>query len=174
MGVSMGFFAANRPRLLSAIILAGFTFVLAWWLDRAPAPWDGLVRWSYDTLHITAPQPRLKDCPVAIVYLDLSSYDALKIDPGRPWPRRLHAQLLNQLTEAGARAVVFDIVFSEAGPDPAGDDAFTEAMRANGRVVLAAEYNNKATHGSGEGQQWVRVSKLDPPFEKFAVEARAI
>lgn len=51
-----------------------------------------------------------------------------------PWPRELHAQLLERLRTAGARAVAFDILFTE--PDPQGDAAFAAAMRRGPPVVL--------------------------------------
>lgn len=47
---------------------------------------------------------------VVIVAIDERSLEAL----GRwPWPRELHARLVEQLTLAGARAIVFDVLFPE-------------------------------------------------------------
>ncbi len=54
-----------------------------------------------------------------------------------PWPRAVHAALLDRLTRDGARAVGLDILFPE--PDtasPAADSALAEAIRRNGKVVL--------------------------------------
>lgn len=78
-----------------------------------------------------------------IVYLDEQSHAALGQPLNRPWDRRLHARLLDRLTQAGARAVVFDIVFSDpaepcATNDPA-DRLLARALQANGRVVLGAD-----------------------------------
>ena len=68
---------------------------------------------------------------VLIVGIDDASLAAL----GRwPWPRAVHARLLDVLTSAEARAVGLDLMFSE--PDPQGDAALADAMRRNGRVVL--------------------------------------
>ncbi len=53
-----------------------------------------------------------------------------------PWPRRLHAALLDRLTRAGARLVVMDMVFAEA-TTPADDQALAAALAASGRTVLA-------------------------------------
>ncbi|MCW8885406.1 MAG: EAL domain-containing protein [Motiliproteus sp.] len=52
-----------------------------------------------------------------------------------PWPRQQHAELLDQLTAFQPSAVVFDILFSEAG-DPISDSAFADAIERNGRTVL--------------------------------------
>ena len=71
---------------------------------------------------------------VIIVAIDEQSLSAL----GRwPWPRRLHAELIKQLTSAGARAIAFDISFSEPDTaDPLGDDLLASAMNESGRVIL--------------------------------------
>ncbi|MEQ8599283.1 MAG: EAL domain-containing protein [Devosia sp.] len=55
-----------------------------------------------------------------------------------PWPRSLHAALLDRLMEAGADEVVFDIDFSSSR-DPFDDAQFTAALeRAGGYAWLAA------------------------------------
>ncbi|WP_317930766.1 CHASE2 domain-containing protein [Halioxenophilus sp. WMMB6] len=54
-----------------------------------------------------------------------------------PWPRSVHAQLVDILNEAGVKAIAFDIVFAEpdrANPDH--DHRFAEAISAMGRVAL--------------------------------------
>jgi len=47
----------------------------------------------------------------------------------------LHGRLLNRLTAAKAKVVVFDIIFDEAGVDVAADQEFAAALRASGKVV---------------------------------------
>ncbi len=56
-----------------------------------------------------------------------------------PWPRELHAQLIDALARAGAQTIVMDILFLEPGIDPAQDTALVEAVRAAGNVVLGAD-----------------------------------
>lgn len=54
-----------------------------------------------------------------------------------PWPRQRHAELLDRVLEAGARAVFLDVVFAE--PDemhPENDHALAETIGRHGRVVL--------------------------------------
>jgi len=50
-----------------------------------------------------------------IVHIDIDD-SALERIHRWPWPRRLHAQLIDTLGELGARAVVMDIVFAEEQP----------------------------------------------------------
>lgn len=47
-----------------------------------------------------------------ILHVDIND-DALKRIHGWPWPRRLHAQLVDTLHELGARSIVMDLVFAE-------------------------------------------------------------
>lgn len=96
---------------------------------------------SYDLPFVF--RPGLSPTEALIVYLDEQSHAALGQPLNRPWDRRLHARLLDRLTQAGARAVVFDIVFSDpAEPCATNDHAdrvFAQALQANGRVVLGAD-----------------------------------
>jgi adenylate cyclase len=103
------------------------------WTIGAASEW--LARHSYDLLFVLrGPREFPEAC---IVYLDESS--AARLGQGRGvWDRSIHTQLVRRLTRDGARAIFFDIVFSDASPDPAVDAEFAEAMTAHGRVFLAA------------------------------------
>lgn len=70
---------------------------------------------------------------VVIVAIDQASLQEM----GRwPWPRRVHADLLQQICRASPKAVAMDIAFNEVGDDPAGNQALAKAMRACGNVSL--------------------------------------
>ncbi|WP_266183286.1 CHASE2 domain-containing protein [Dyella humicola] len=54
-----------------------------------------------------------------------------------PWPRSVHAQLIERLTQAGVRGIGVDITMTE--PDlnrPDRDRAFADAIHRNGHVVM--------------------------------------
>ena len=54
-----------------------------------------------------------------------------------PWRRDIHAKLINRLTEAGVRAVAYDIIFAERDtPNPRYDAALVKAVKRNAKVVL--------------------------------------
>lgn len=74
---------------------------------------------------------------VLIVAIDESSLERI----GRwPWPRAVHARLLERLQAAGAGPVAMDILFSEPdAADPSGDAALRAALAAHGRVALALD-----------------------------------
>lgn len=54
-----------------------------------------------------------------------------------PWSRRIHAQLIRQLSAAEARVIGLNIVFAEPETtDPSADAELASALAANGRIVL--------------------------------------
>ncbi len=63
------------------------------------------------------------------------------------WPRSFHGHLTKFLTDAGARSIVFDILFDSPDLDRAEsyseetDGAFAQAMAGSGLAVLGAELN---------------------------------
>jgi adenylate cyclase len=75
-----------------------------------------------------------------VVIVEISD-DAFRSIPERyPWPRSHYARLLRNLQRAGARVVVFDLIFSDPdGLAPANDSAFAAAIRETGLAVLAGK-----------------------------------
>ncbi|HEX9890395.1 MAG TPA: adenylate/guanylate cyclase domain-containing protein [Nitriliruptorales bacterium] len=57
------------------------------------------------------------------------------LEHGWPWDRRLHAELVDRLAEAGAAVIGYDIVFDLATD---GDAELAAALRDAGNVVLAS------------------------------------
>lgn len=72
-----------------------------------------------------------------LVFVDIDSSSLARIGVW-PWPRDLHAEILDRLMDLGARDVAFDIDFSTRSTESA-DAAFTAALgRAGGFTYLAA------------------------------------
>ncbi len=93
-------------------------------------------RWGYD-LAFELRGARSPQAPVVLVAINEDSFDEL--DLPWPWPREVHARLLDRLAAAGPAVIGLDIVFSEPsarGPDD--DRVLAEAIGRAGRVVLAA------------------------------------
>jgi CHASE2 domain-containing sensor protein len=91
--------------------------------------------WRADLAILDAALPSGAAPPdVVIVGIDESSIAAL----GRwPWPRSIHAQLLDRLREEGVRAVALDVLFTEPDPtSPEGDLALARAMTRGPPTVL--------------------------------------
>jgi len=81
--------------------------------------------------------PMAPQLPIVIVSIDQDSFDELTLP--WPWPRTLHAELIRKLTQAGAKVIALDILFTEPKPDPREDRALADAIRDTGNVILAAE-----------------------------------
>lgn len=75
-----------------------------------------------------------------------------------PWPRRVHARLLDRLTAAGARSVALDVLMPERDRDAGGDAPLAAAMRTNGRVVLPVNAGTPA--GNAPVEELVPVAPL--------------
>jgi len=73
------------------------------------------------------------DPSVLLIAIDAASLR--KIGPW-PWPRTVHARLLDRLTDAGARRIVLDLPLQEPDPQPGADADLAAAIRRNGHVVL--------------------------------------
>lgn len=122
--------AARPPALHPWLLALGAGCVLLLALTGLTRPLDG---WLYDRL--SALHASAADRRVVVVEIDQHSLDALG---AWPWPRTLHARLLQRLQQAQPAAVGFDVLFAEPDRhDPAGDAALAAAMRASGRVALA-------------------------------------
>src|SRR5437870_3502302 len=79
----------------------------------------------YDSLYRLRPTRDMRDGPLVIVAVDDASLEAIKRSQkvGWPWPRRNWGQIVSYLQSAGAKAVVFDLIFDtpSAYNGPAGD-----------------------------------------------------
>ncbi|CAD6551797.1 Adaptive-response sensory-kinase SasA [Paraburkholderia hiiakae] len=98
---------------------AGVVVVVLCVIWRLTSGADHLV---YDRLLSARSLPVSPD--IVLVEIDNASVAAL----GRwPWPREVHARLVDQLAKAGAAAIVYDVLFTESSPD---DAHFAQALRA--------------------------------------------
>ena len=79
----------------------------------------------------------LPHTPVVIVSIAEDSFDELNL--AWPWPRALHGELLDRISQGHPAVVGFDILFPEpSARGPEDDRALAEAVERAGPVVLAA------------------------------------
>ena len=111
-----------RPHILVAAVLA---------IALASGWHSGLRNALADMRFAWLSQPASGD--IVVIAIDAPSIGKIGV---WPWPRRLHAELLDQLERAGTRDVVFDVDFSTPS-DPESDRLFLDALEgAGGSVVL--------------------------------------
>jgi diguanylate cyclase (GGDEF)-like protein len=115
-------------RYALSVALIGILTGLSW-----EAGYLDLLKNRIEELRFTA-APRPPTGTIVLVDIDAKSIAAM----GEwPWPRRIHANLIEALTRHGADEVAFDVDFSTRSNEM--DDAVLEAaLRAGGSVILPA------------------------------------
>ncbi|MFU8838171.1 MAG: CHASE2 domain-containing protein [Thiohalomonadaceae bacterium] len=84
--------------------------------------------------HVQQQQP---DGQLVLIDIDEASLEQLAASHGRyPWPRSVHAELLEHLLAQGPRAVLFDILFVDADPIRPDDDAWLAAVSSEAAQVF--------------------------------------
>lgn len=79
---------------------------------------------------------RVASPQIVIVAIDNESINEFGV---WPWPRTLHAQMIDKLTAVGAKVIGYDVTFADPGPDALADLALVEALQAADKVILASE-----------------------------------
>jgi adenylate cyclase len=182
-----------RKSLIGAAIglaAAGVAALLAW------LPFVKTVeRKTYDwRIQLTAdPASARKD--IVLVSIDQSSVRNLEPLVGRwPWPRMVHASLLDYLARAPAKVIVYDVIFAERDRRPfkveeqtwtgeESDRALVEATAKAGNVVHVVDVAAEAGGGVQEPLE-ATPYRLDdrvearavaiPPFPELAKASRAL
>lgn len=151
------------PWWLVGLLTGGLSVILSL------TPLWSMLEWRlYDamtTSTVRAPAER-----IIIVRIDEPSFAELGLQ--WPWPRRLHAELLTSLSDAGARAVGFDILFVDpSAHGPEDDDHLVDAIQdTTAHVVLAADLSQMTT---AYVQQFSWIEPLPQLLEAGAVAGLA-
>ncbi len=149
-----------RSRIASSGMIALAVVILLALLRTQPV-WQDLTNRGFDLMSTLAPP--VPDRPGAIlVAIDEPSFS--EVGAQWPWPRDIHARLIESLRKAGATAIGFDVLFAE-GADPANDAVLAAA--AGPDVVFAAD---ETVSDNGFGEMLVRT---DPFPALMAAGARS-
>jgi adenylate cyclase len=117
----------QRKRLYHILVLIGVGCIFTL-LALLVQPFYSINLWVSDQLFTSEPpSPN-----IVIAGIDDSTLESY----GRwaEWPRSLHAQAIDHLSQAGAKVIGFDVVFTDSSPD---DGILASAMAEAGNVVLA-------------------------------------
>jgi adenylate cyclase len=110
------------------------------------------------------------DPSTAVVAID--SRALAEVEPSWPWPRSRYAELVKALDAAGARLIVFDIVFASPAD---GDAELASAISDAGNVVLGATaLDPEDGSDTSRGPGYPRTNTVLPPVEPLAQAARAV
>ena len=117
----------QRKRLYHTLVLLGVGCFFAL-IAVLVQPFHSIDLWMSDQLFISEPpSPN-----IVIAGIDDDTLEAY----GRwaEWPRSLHTQAIDNLRQAGAKVVGFDVIFADSSPD---DELLATAMVTANNVVLA-------------------------------------
>ena len=146
--------------------------------------YDQRVRWAAD------PAKASQD----IVMVTIDEVSVRRLDPlvGRwPWPRLVHADVIDFLAAAGAKTIVFDVLFTErdrrTGFDVGGtiwtgqesDRAFAASVAKAGNVVVLADATFEGLVGDAKGSPpaagpFEARPDVQLPYDELARAARLI
>lgn len=138
----------DRRNGLAVIVAAVLIGVAAL---SSSTPWRLLELRAFDVISTLGVPPVDPEAPV-IVAIDEPSLADLALQ--WPWPRGVHADLVEALRKAGAKAIGLDIIFADPS-NPEADAALAAAV--GGDVVLAAD---ETVLSSQHADQLVRVMPL--------------
>lgn len=142
-----------RKRLAAALVVG--TIAAIWGLMLFKLTLGNSLRLaSYDLPFLFGEHPPPDD--IVLIHLDETSHQELDQPLAQPWDRRLHAKLVDRLTNAGAKMIVFDILFHDSNPEQ--DGAFAASIKNHGNVILAGEIIRKS---EGNEQQSLLLATPD-------------
>jgi adenylate cyclase len=101
---------------------------------------------------------------IVIIGIDDKSIEQLGHFPS--WPRSYHAQLIDMLTEAKARVIVFDVLFSEQAP---GDEEMAASIKRAGNVILPVTFVTTNVTGASESTKEGNFIRPISSFEESAL-----
>lgn len=138
--------ALGLAAMLLAVALVWFVSLGRTWNTAEFRTFDWFTAWS---------AKQQSDLPLVVVAIDEASFEEL--DLAWPFPRSLHGKLIERARQDGAKAVVFDVIFSEPSR-PEQDMAFADAIRGDMPVVLASTIERQV---AGSHVLWSEVLPLD-------------
>ncbi|MCX6546371.1 MAG: adenylate/guanylate cyclase domain-containing protein [Acidobacteria bacterium] len=174
-----------------ALAVGAVAAALSWAAGRLPLVdmlewklYDQRVRWAAD------PAKASQD----IVMVTIDEVSVRRLDPlvGRwPWPRLVHADVIDFLAAAGARTIVFDVLFTErdrrTGFDVGStiwtgqesDRAFAASVAKAGNVVVLADATFEGLVGDPKGSPpasgpFEARPDVQLPYDELARAARLI
>lgn len=128
---------ATKLALGLAAGLAGGLLALGVWSAGLLELWEGK-SWDYRVRKMAAPAPSTEQ--IKLIFLDQASLDWGKKENGLswPWPREIYAAITQFCARGGAKALAFDVLFTEHSKYGVGDDqAFAAALKAANNTTLA-------------------------------------
>jgi adenylate cyclase len=121
----------EKKKIISLIISAAICLaVLVIWVI------GGFTSWENKIIDSNFKRRGVIKCSDKIAIVSIDEDSIVKL--GRwPWARSVHASIIEKLTALGAKAIIFDVLFTESDKDrPWADDKMGKAAEKSGKVVF--------------------------------------
>lgn len=164
---------------------AGAVLALVLWL---PGVLEGFEARTWDVRARLFAKPGSATSSVVTILLDQKSLEWGRKENSLswPWPREIYGAIADFCARAGAKALVFDVFYTEPSVYGVSDDqAFAAAAAKNGHIVTAMGFGSEqATEKTWPGDdtrprlsveglpEWIRAahpSRLDYPLAEFPI-----
>ena len=159
--------SALRKRLGRGLLVGLSAFGLA--LIVSALKVDRPLEWkSWDARLRLLARPERAGQDIVIFLIDQPSLDFYEKQQGLPWPwpRQLYSAVIEYLRTGGARAVFFDLIFSESSRSGVEDDEdMARAMTRAGNVFLPVSLSQK--EGSAEDTPPEALERFAMPKENL-------
>ncbi|HDR05632.1 MAG TPA: adenylate/guanylate cyclase domain-containing protein, partial [Candidatus Marinimicrobia bacterium] len=100
---------------------------------------------------------------IVVVSLDQESWESIPYD--FPYPRKMWGKIVDNLTDAGAKLIVFDFQFDVTKEDTLSDLIFADAIARSGKVILPSKLNLLTQRA----QVFTSISEPHPLFRDAAL-----
>lgn len=125
---------------LRTIQILGFILVLALCLNFSGSSFfRSLDNYFYDQFLKYQPSPKVDP---AVVYIGIDRNSLQAIRPF-PWPKRYYAAIARILREWGAKAIVFNLFFTQDAETPEDDQALVEEFKKTSNVYLPISFESE-------------------------------
>lgn len=152
----------HHPKPLISLIIAILAIFLALFIGNIPTIASLELEFTDFRFKLRGPLD-VSDSPIIILAIDDQSDESTA--ERWPWPRSYFAHVIENLNDAGAKAIGVDVIFDQ--PDihgPESDKQLVEVLNRYDNVVLSG----KITLIRGKAEQIIQV----PPDEKFTSTGR--
>lgn len=125
----------TQRRLFQIVVsvLASIAFSVTLWFSGFSGSWENRV-WDMQSRIMAVPSAHSSEITLVIVDQESLQWVHSNMGLSWPWPRELYGAIVNTINRHGAKAVGFDVLFTEASAFGVSDDA------AFGRAIAATNY----------------------------------
>lgn len=109
-----------------------------------------------------------REAPDDLVFVEIDDTTFNRLREQFPLPRIHHADAIRSIADDGAKAIGYDVQFTEPGPDPQQDNALILSTRDAGNVVLAtSEVSRNGKTRIFGGDAGLGFSRGAPSYSDF-------